>query len=56
MRYLYCDGCGKVHEDKEDFVMCDCGRVAVRMEWATDKQIYESGIITKGEVFHEFEE
>jgi hypothetical protein len=37
--FLFCDGCGKVHEDSPDFLMCDCGRVAVRMEWATHEQI-----------------
>jgi hypothetical protein len=40
--FLFCDGCGKIHEDKEDFLMCDCGRVGVRMEWATPAQIAES--------------
>ena len=32
--FLECDGCGKIHNETPDFVMCDCGRVAMRMEWA----------------------
>ena len=38
-KYLICDVCCKVHEDTEAFTICDCGRIAVRMEWATPEQI-----------------
>ena len=38
-KYLICDVCGKVHEDTEAFTICDCGRIAVRMDWATPEQI-----------------
>jgi len=36
---LKCDNCGKLHKDTPDFKMCDCGRVAMRMEWATPEDI-----------------
>tara|TARA_S200002703_G_scaffold145900_1_gene140556 strand:+ start:4216 stop:4392 length:177 start_codon:yes stop_codon:yes gene_type:complete len=39
MKYLKCDNCGKIHQDTPDFTMCDCGRVAMRMEWATQEEI-----------------
>lgn len=37
--FLFCDACGKIHEDLAEFVECDCGRVGVRMDWATPAQI-----------------
>jgi hypothetical protein len=37
--FLFCDGCGKVHEETDDFLICECGRIAMRMEWATPAQI-----------------
>lgn len=37
--FLFCDGCGEVHEETDDFVICECGRVSIRMEWATPAQI-----------------
>jgi hypothetical protein len=36
-----CDGCGIIHEENPDFIICDCGRIAARMEWATKEEIYE---------------
>ena len=39
MTYLICDGCGKIHEETDTFAMCECGRVAARMEWATPEQV-----------------
>ena len=36
---LRCDSCGKFHVETPDFVICDCGRVAVRMEWATEDEL-----------------
>lgn len=41
-RHLFCDGCGKIHEDTDEFVMCICGRVGCRMEWATPAQMLYS--------------
>lgn len=40
-RLLFCDGCGKIHQDEEKFLMCDCGEISARMEWATPAQIAE---------------
>ena len=37
--HLYCDACGRVHEDTNDFIMCECGRIGVRMGWADEVQI-----------------
>lgn len=37
--YLFCDVCGRIHRDTDDFEICQCGRVAMRMEWATTEQI-----------------
>lgn len=39
MNYLECDSCGKIHRETPDFVMCPCGRVAMRMDWADDKRV-----------------
>ena len=36
---LKCDNCGKLHLDTPDFKICDCGRVAMRMEWATQVEV-----------------
>lgn len=47
-KYLKCDNCGKLHPGTPDFVMCDCGRVAIRMEWATHEEEIE---IAKSEVY-----
>lgn len=38
-RFLFCDGCGLVHKESDEFIICECGRIAARMEWATPEQI-----------------
>ena len=37
--WLVCDGCGKLWEDTTENLgeMCECGRICIRMEWATEK-------------------
>ena len=38
--WLTCDVCGKLWEDTAENLggMCECGRVCIRMEWATEKE------------------
>jgi len=38
LSFLLCDGCGEVYQETDDFIICECGRIAVRMEWATKEE------------------
>jgi len=35
---LLCDGCGKLWEDTPESLgaICECGRLCIRMEWASE--------------------